>query len=190
LGHDVEEAHPEALDDPATILHYVRVVGANVAQAVEAWGRRLGRKLGPDDVELLTWALAERSREMTAPELLDCIDEVHAFGRRLAAWWEGGWDLLVTPTTAQPSPEIGWLTSTADDPLRAFLRSAPYGAFTSPFNLSGQPAISLPLHSTADGLPVGAQIAAAWGREDLLLSVASSLEEAAPWSDRRPPVFG
>ncbi len=190
LGHDVVEAHPAALDDPSTIMTYVRVVGANVAQAVEAWGRRLGRTLGPGDVEPLTWALAERSREMTAPQLLDCIDEVHAFGRRLAAWWDEGFDLLVTPTTAQPPPEIGWITSTPDDPLRAFLRAAPYGAYTSPFNLSGQPAISLPLHWTADGLPVGAQLAAAFGREDLLLSVAASLEEAAPWAGRRPAVFG
>lgn len=190
LGHDVDEAHPPALDDPATILTYVRVVGANVAQAVEGWGRRLGRALGPDDVEPLTWALAERSKEMTAPQLLDCIDEVHAFGRRLAAWWDEGWDLLVTPTTAQPPPEIGWLTSTREDPLRAFLRSAPFGAYTSPFNLSGQPAISLPLHQTADGLPVGAQIVAAYGREELLLSVAARLEEAAPWAGRRPAVFG
>lgn len=190
LGHDVEETHPAALDDPSAILTYVRVVGANVAQAVEAWGRRLGRALGPEDVEPMTWALAERAREMTATQLLECIDEVHSFGRRLASWWDEGFDLLVTPTTAQPPPEIGWVTSTPEDPLRGFLRAAPYGAFTSPFNLSGQPAISLPLHWTAAGLPVGAQLAAAFGREDLLLSVAASLEEAAPWASRRPAVFG
>ena len=171
-------------------MTFVGVVGANVAQALEGWGRRLGRPLVEGDVEPLTWQIAARAREMTAVQLLDCIDEVHAYGRRLAAWWADGFDLLLTPTTAQPTPEIGWMTSTTEEPLRAYVRAAAYGAFTSPFNLSGQPAISLPLHGTGGGLPVGAQLVGAYGREDLLLAVAARLEEAAPWAGRRPAVFG
>jgi len=190
LGHEVVEAHPEALDDPSAVMTFVGVVGANVAQALEGWGRRLGRPLVEGDVEPLTWQIAARAREMTAVQLLDCIDEVHAYGRRLAAWWADGFDLLLTPTTAQPTPEIGWMTSTTEEPLRAYVRAAAYGAFTSPFNLSGQPAISLPLHWTGGGLPVGAQLVGAYGREDLLLAVAARLEEAAPWAGRRPAVFG
>ena len=68
------------------------------------------------------------------------------------------------------------------------MRAAPYGVYTAPFNLSGQPAISLPLHVSTDGLPIGIQLAAAYGREDLLLQVGAQLEQAAPWNDRRPPV--
>lgn len=190
LGHIVEEAHPEALDDPGAILNFILVVGANVARTLDALGERLGRPIGEADVEPLTWAVAEHARRISAVEFLKALGAVHEFGRRLAAWWADGFDLLLTPTTALPAPLIGEVSSTPEEPLRAYLRSAPFGAFTSAFNLSGQPAISLPLHRTATGLPVGAQLAAAFGREDLLLAVAAALEEAAPWAGLRPPVFG
>jgi amidase len=188
LGHHVELTHPAALDEPESVLAYVTVVAANTARAVEAWGQKVGRPCGQADLEPLTWALVERGRAASAPELLAAIEFVHAFGRRLASWWEGGFDLLVTPTQAQPPPELGYLRSTPEDPLRCFVRSAPYGACTLPFNMSGQPAISLPLHWTPDGLPVGAQLVAAYAREDLLLGVAAQLEEAAPWAGRRAPL--
>jgi amidase len=68
-------------------------------------------------------------------------------------------------------------------------RSIPFATFTAGFNATGQPAISLPLHQSADGLPIGVQLVADMGREDVLIRVASQLEEAAPWADRRPPVF-
>jgi len=106
----------------------------------------------------------------------------------MAAWWQGGFDLLLTPTTAEPPPRIGEFHQPSDQPLRAFLRAAPFGAFTFPINLTGQPAISLPVHATAEGLPVGAMLVAATGREDLLLRVAAQLEEALPWRDRRAPI--
>jgi amidase len=190
LGHHVEEAHPSALDEPEHVLTYVGIVSANTARAIEAWGQRVGRPAGESDVEPLTWVLAERGRAASASELLATIESVHAFGRRLASWWEGGFDLLVTPTQAAPPPALGYLSSTAAEPLRAFMRSAPYGTCTLPFNMSGQPAISLPLHWTPQGLPIGVQLVAAFGREDLLLGVAAQLEQAAPWSARRPQLFG
>src|SRR5262245_31792816 len=186
LGHHVEEAHPRALDEPEHVLAYVGIVSANTARAIEAWGQRVGRPAGESDVEPLTWMLAERGRAASATELLATIESVHAFGRRLASWWDGGFDLLVTPTQAAPPPALGYLSSTPEEPLRAFMRSAPYGVCTLPFNMSGQPAISLPLHWTPDGLPIGVQLAAAFGREDFLLAVAAQLEQAAPWSARRP----
>ena len=188
LGHRVEEAHPgrarraRARDD----LRRDRRP-PNTARAVEAWGQRVGRPAGEDDIEPLTWTLAERGRAATATELLAAIESVHAFGRRLASWWEGGFDLLVTPTQAAPPPELGYLSSTPSEPLRAFMRSAPYGACTLPFNMSGQPA-----DLAADALDArrAARSACSWsaafGREDLLLAVAAQLEQAAPWAGRRP----
>ncbi len=80
------------------------------------------------------------------------------------------------------------MRSTPEEPVRGFFRAAPFGAYTSLFNQTGQPAISVPLHQTADGLPIGVQLVAAFGREDLLLQVASQLEAALPWSERRPPL--
>ena len=186
LGHRVEEAHPSALEDPACVANYVRVITCNVAFALASWGEKVGSEVRREDVEPLTWALAEQGRTQSGVDHMQSLNFVHAFGRRLAAWWEGGFDLLLTPTQAEAPPEIGFISSTEDDPLRAFLRAAPYGVFTLPFNLSGQPAISLPSHWTAKDLPVGSQLVAASGREDLLLQVAAQLEEAVPWADRWP----
>lgn len=186
LGHGVEEAHPEALDDPKAVASFVVVVGCSVARALGSWGEKLGRTLGPGDVEPLTWALAEQGRVAPAARYIEAIEFVHGFGRRVAAWWQQGFDLLLTPTTAAPPPRIGELATSKEQPLAPFLRAAPYGAFTSAFNLSGQPAISLPAHWNAEGLPLGAQLVAAYGREDLLLRVASQLEQAMPWRDRHP----
>ena len=186
LGHVVEESHPDALDDHDSVQHYVNVVSANTARALDAWGGKLGRTLGAEDVETLTWFLSERGRGMSAPDLLATLEWVHAFGRRLVAWWGTGFDLLLTPTTAAPPPALGELTSTSEEPLRPFVRAAPFGAFTFPFNMSGQPGISIPTHWTANDLPVGSQLVAAQGREDLLLQVAARIEEAAPWAGRRP----
>jgi amidase len=190
LGHHVEESHPAALDDPGVVGAYVGVVCANVARALDAWGEKVGRAVGQDDVEPMTWELATRGRATTATQHLANLELVHAIGRRLAEWWEGGFDLLLTPTQAAPPPRIGTLTSTREEPLRPFLLSSPYGTYTLPFNLSGQPAISVPSHWTADGLPCGSQLVAPYGREDLLLQVAAQLEEAVGWLERRPPLFG
>jgi amidase len=188
LGHHVEASHPAALDEPEHVLTYVTIVSTNTARAVDVCGEKVGRPAGPDDLEPLTWMLAERGRAASATELLAAVEAAHAFGRRLASWWANGFDVLVTPTQAAPPPELGYLRSTPDEPLLAFVRSAPYGACTLPFNMSGQPAISLPLHWTADGLPIGVQLVSAYGREDLLLALAAQLEAAAPWAARRPPV--
>jgi amidase len=190
MGHHVEEAHPSPLDDPQVVAAYVGVVACNVARALDAWGEKVGRAVLASDVEPLTWALAEAGRARSGPTHLAALEFVHAFGRRLAAWWDGGFDLLLTPTQAQPPPRIGALRSTPGEPLRAFFLAAPYGVYTLPFNLSGQPAISVPSHWTSEGLPVGSQLVAAFGREDLLLQVAARLEEAVGWLDRRPPLFG
>jgi amidase len=185
LGHTVEESHPEAFDDASIMAAFVTVIAANIGRALDVFAERVGRPVAPADVEPLTWAVAERGRTITATELLTSLDYVHRFGRRMAAWWQDGFDLLLTPTCAAPPPPLGHVSSTPDDPFRGFIRATPYGAFTAPFNMTGQPAISLPLHWSAAGLPIGVHLAAAYGREDLLLQVAAQLEHAAPWHQRR-----
>jgi amidase len=189
LGHRVEEAHPAALDEGDAALTWVTIVAANIARSLDDCAALLGRPLTADDVEPLTFALAERGRLVSAPALVAQIERMHAYGRRLCSWFLD-FDLLLSPTQGEPPPEIGYLSSTRQEPFRAMQRSAPYGAFTLPFNMSGQPALSLPTSFTATGLPIGTQLAAAYGREDLLLRVAAQIETARPWYDRRPPHFG
>jgi len=187
LGHVLEDAYPDALDETDTPYVWAHVVAANVAAALERFGEMTGRAVTQDDAEPATFALAELGRTITAAQHLQAIDRMHAYGRRLAAFWTRGFDLLLTPTQGAPPPLIGHLTSSAEEPLRALLRSAPFGMYTLPFNMSGQPAISLPCAFSADGLPLGVQLAAAYGREDLLLQVAAQVEQARPVADRSPP---
>ena len=190
LGHDVELAHPPALEEAEMVGHYVKIVAANVAQALVSWGQAVGREVTEDSVEPLTWMLAQQGKELSAQDFLATIEYTHAFGRRLSTWWESGYDLLLTPGTAQPAPPLGTLVSTVEEPLKAYFLAAPYGIFTLPHNLSGQPGISLPLHVSEEGLPIGSQLVAQVGQEGLLLSCAAQLEAATPWQSNTPPIFG
>ncbi len=190
LGHEVVESHPDALGDLEGLRAFATVVACNITRLLEVLETRLGRPLQPGDVEPLTAAVAEMGRSFSASTYLAAIDTVHAIGRRTAAWWNSGFDLLLTPTAALPPPPLGSMAAPADDPLSGWMKAAPYGSFTSIFNLSGQPAISLPIHHTSTGLPVGAQLVAAFGREDLLLQIAAAIEQAAPWADRWPAIAG
>ncbi len=190
LGHSVEPAHPAALGDPSYIDLFMVRWSSGVAALVDYWGMRIGRPLTPEDVEPLTWALSEKGHAHTAPEYLGAIAYSQLVARQLALWWED-YDLLLTPTMAQPPARLGTIGSGEGDPdpMAAIQRAVPYAVYTAVFNASGQPAISLPLHEGEDGLPIGVQLVAAYGREDLLLRVAAQVEEASPWAERRPPVF-
>ncbi len=188
LGHEVEISHPAALDDPAAVSAYVKVAASSTARALDVWSEKGGRPIGSDDVEPVTWGLAEIGRGFRASDYLETLETVNAFSRRMASWWQEGFDLLLTPTSAEPPPPLGEFASTPEVPLKGFLRAAPIAAYTLPFNLTGQPAVSLPVHWTAGGVPVGAQLVAAYGREDLLLQVAAELEKSVPWAERRPPL--
>jgi amidase len=148
-----------------------------------------GRELGPDDVEPLTWAQAELGRAVSADAYLEAVESLRAWSRRMASWWEpdgDGFDLLLTPTMAKPPAPLGEIRGA--DAEGALIAATPYAAFTVPFNVTGQPAMSVPLW-WHDGLPIGVQLVAATGREDLLFRVAAQLEDARPWRDRHPPVF-
>ncbi|MEX2556970.1 MAG: amidase [Actinomycetota bacterium] len=187
LGHHVEEAHPPALDELEHIVHFGAVTGADAAALLHRWSARTGSEIGPDDVELNTWTLAEMGRAITAPQLLASIEWIAGYRRRIAAWFDAGFDLLLTPTLAEPPPRLGEFVATPENPLGAGLRGASLVPFTPPWNSTGQPAISLPLHWNDAGLPIGVQLVAAYGREDELIRIAAQLEAAQPWADRRPP---
>ncbi len=187
LGHHVEPSCPDALGDPELLQSIVTLIACSTARALDAWSARTGRTIGASDVEPLTWVIAEMGRGLSAPAYLRALERTHGQARRIARWWVGGFDLLLTPTVAEPPPPLGAFVSTSDDPLAGFMRAAPFSTFTAAFNATGQPAISLPLHWSADGLPIGVQLVAAYGREDVLIRVASQLEQARSWAHRRPP---
>ncbi len=191
LGHSVEQIEPGefANFDGAFDTFMVRWMAGQAALATRI-SALAGRELGPDDFEPVTWALIEGGRGKTAADYLLAVGHHQVISRAVAGWYEGGHDLLLTPTLGELPPPLG--TFDADpggDPIEPMRRAQLTGGFCGPFNVTGQPAISLPLAESEDGLPIGVQLAAAFGREDLLIAVAAQLERAQPWAERRPPVF-
>jgi amidase len=161
---------------------------AHAARLHQETGELLGRALGPEDYETYTWTMIQGGEAILASQYIGACERLDAWTRRVAAWWAGGFDLLLTPTLAEPPPRLGTISSAAGPPEEVLGRVTGLIPFTPPYNVTGQPAVSLPLHWSADGLPIGVQLVAAYGREDQLVGVAAALEEAAPWSDRRPPI--
>ena len=188
LGHRIEADSPAPLHSDLLLPHVLNVISSNQARDVERFEDLLGRSLGPEDLDADNWRVAEIGRGVTATQFIAATDAYNVFRREMLQWWSGGFDLLLTPTVTRPSPRVGEIVPSADAPLDAFMRSGALLPFCIPFNVTGQPAISLPLHLSADGLPVGVQLVATAGREDLLFRVSAQLEAASGWEARRPPV--
>jgi amidase len=188
LGHSVEESHPAALDEVEFLRHFASVVTAHASVALEDIGRLLGRALTQNDVEPWTWANAERGRKCSASQYLAALNWLQAWSRRVAQWWAEGFDLLLTPTMGTPPPPLGELVATSETVRVVAKRVYGLMQFTPQFNITGQPAISLPLHWNAAGLPIGIQLVSAFGREDLLIQISAQLEQAKPWKDKWPGV--
>jgi amidase len=187
LGHHVEEARVEPLRDETVASAFTSVVAVWTQNDVADWSERLGRRLGPGDVEPGNLDFAEMGEQVSGLGYMRAVAALQRFSRRVALHWrDEGWDLLLTPTLAEPPPPLGDFVPTEDDPRRPMRRSMAFVAFTCPFNVTGQPAISLPLAWSEAGLPIGVQLAAPYAREDLLLRVAAQLEEDVPWRDRWP----
>ena len=192
LGHAVALDAPQDLGAPDFSRHFNRTIGADVALSVAQFGRALQREIADDELEPRNRSYLQLGRSLSAVDYLESRAWLGTFSRRTALWWAAGedggagFDLLVTPTVNGTPPPLGHL----DDPdLKvAARRTRDFMPYTAQFNVTGQPAVSLPLHASDDGMPVGVQLVAAYGREDLLLRVAAQLEQAAPWADRRPPV--
>jgi amidase len=188
LGHAIEPVAIPALDAGPLVASFVSVMVGGVMFEMNRLAEIAGRALTEDDVEPLTWLQYQMGLATTADQYVEAMYNAHRFTRDVVAWWQDGYDLLVTPTTAEPAPFLGDLVSTPEDPMRPMTRAVPFAAFTVPFNVTGQPAMSVPLHWTADGIPVGVQLVADQYREDVLLRVAAQLEHAQPWAARRPPI--
>ncbi|HEX4813158.1 MAG TPA: amidase [Nonomuraea sp.] len=179
LGHDVEPGGPDALADPDFARHFGAIVADHVAAQVETLGELRGRPVAPAELEPRNAAMVAAAREHSAAGHIRATQWMDTFRRRLAAWWSAGHDLLLMPSLGVAPFPLGWIPS--DDLSLALGRTAHAVAYTSPINAGGQPAVSLPLHRTAAGLPVGVQLVAAYGREDLLIRVAAQIERARPF---------
>jgi amidase len=186
LGHHVEEATLK-VDGDAFTEHFINVWAAGNAWTLLDWERRVGRTATEEDVEPLTWSLIEVGRMLDSGHYLLSLQELQRITRQIADYFEGI-DVLLTPTLGEPPAPLGTFDSPPGEPLTGLFRAAAYVPFTPPFNVTGQPGISVPLHWNDAGLPIGVQFVGRFGAEETLLSLAGQLERAAPWAQRRPPV--
>jgi amidase len=187
LGHSVDEAYPTAVAQPELVGHFTTLWAVTLTYNIHYWERKVGRTITAADVEPLTWSLYEMGQAIPAAAYVDAQHAMTDLTRRIERWFETDYDLLLTPTLGEPPVTLGEF-STPDEPLLGFMRAATFVPYTPLANMAGSPAISLPLSWNDQDLPIGSQLMAAYGREDLLLQVASQLETARPWADRRPPV--
>jgi Asp-tRNA(Asn)/Glu-tRNA(Gln) amidotransferase A subunit family amidase len=185
LGHGIEPL-ALGLDGERLMRHQLAIVAVNLANDLDGWQRALGRPVDATTLEACTLALAERGRGIPAPDFAAAIGGVHQLARQFGRHFQTV-DLLLSPTLAMPTPPLGLLDQNMADLDRFLGLNAALIPFTPLYNMTGCPAISLPLEHAADGLPIGVMLGAALGREELLIQVAGQLERAHPWFDRVPP---
>jgi len=187
LGHDLVEAELPGLG-PEVGSAIGTVFNAATAWIVGYWTRRLGRPPAEDELEPLTRFYWERGQEVSAGDYLLAIETCQRFSRGVAGWM-GGYDAWLTPTLSTPPALLGAITSTDDEPTRALEVGGPTVAYAGVVaNITGNPAMSVPLWWNADGLPIGVHFLARYGDEATLFRLAGQLEAARPWAARRPPV--
>jgi amidase len=188
VGHTVEQAWPKALEDASLRVHFATLWCTNMGVGLRRFEEQIGRPLTADEFEPMNRVQADVAAHVTAVDYALAFSAATHFRRALQAWWADGWDLLLTPTVAELPVPLGTFANDPDNPIAAVERAFQFIPFTPPFNMSGQPAINVPVEWTDGGLPVGVQLVAGYGREDVLLQVASQLESAKPWAHRTPQV--
>jgi amidase len=186
LGHEVEEIVPpwSGLD---LLPDFIRTFGPLVSTGTMIGGRIAGREPTEDDVEPLTWTMWERARSQDTMAYLSAQGRLESVARSIVAFLQP-YDALVMPTLAQRPVPIGEVNGNQPDPWESQRRAGHFTPYTAIVNVTGLPAISLPLYHGEDGLPTAIQLVGPPAREDLLLSLSTELERAQPWADRRPPL--
>jgi amidase len=186
LGHDFFElVDLEISEEEAAAIG--TTVNVAVSWIVAYWVRVLGREPEPGQLEPATWVMRDAGLAVPAAAYLQAVEALQRFGRRFAALFAHA-DLWLTPTLSAPPPPIGAMASTPDDPVGGLVRGGEtirYAGVVA--NITGNPAMSVPLTTGADGLPVGMHFVAPFGDEATLFRLAGQLEAAQPWSARWPP---
>jgi amidase len=187
LGHRVSAEAVAPLDDPGLGAALPPLWAGVIAREVDRWSERIGRPIAIEELEPQNQALVGMAQGVTASAYVGAVEALQHWARGVAGWFDD-FDVLMVPTIPEPPFPLGRLPADQGDGFRQLLDNGSLITFTLPFNATGQPAISLPLGMSPEGLPVGVQFVAPFGREDVLFRLATQLESAAPWADRRPPV--
>lgn len=186
LGHDVFEASL-SVDAEAITEPFISFMAAAASATIEGWARTTGRTPTPDLFETYTWGMYLIGREQTASDYILGVRGLQGLSRDIAPFFLDC-DVWLTPTLAEPPVPIGSFEPAPENPIQGLQRAATFVPFTPICNVTGQPAMSVPLYWNAQGLPVGVHFVGRFGDEATLFRLAAQLEEARPWADRRPPV--
>jgi amidase len=186
LGHDVFEFTPD-LDGNALSEAFLVLYVSGVAATIAGWGMVTGRTPAEADFEPCTWAMREIGASRSPADYLLAVAHLQRFSRQVAGWYSG-FDVWLMPVLAEPPLPLGTFDAPPDQPLLPLMRAAAWVPFTPIANITGQPAMSVPLHWNAGGLPVGSMFVGRYGDEATLFRLAAQLEQARPWAGRRPPV--
>jgi amidase len=186
LGHEVEEAQP-LYPDPSVLDIFLSVYGPLIALGVNHGVLLAGREPEEDEIEPLTRALYEQAEQTPSIAYLGAIAQLQALARGIVAFF-ADYDVLITPALAERPLRVGECTGLGERPLDDFARSGRFTPFTSLFNVTGQPAVNVPVGFGPDGLPTGVQIVGKPLGEDTLLQLAAQIEAAHPWIHQRPDV--
>jgi amidase len=189
LGHIVEEVDPDELSHPRVSEIHGNVFSCYVGHAIAYWERELGKKIEQDKLESATWGMYQAGLNLTGRDYLLTVEEIQRFSRKIASWYhDGNYDLLLSPTMRIAPTKLGAFESTKEDPLKWLEVTLSFVALTRIQNLTGQPAMSVPLFWNKDNVPIGVQFSARFGDEATLFRLAAQLELARPWADKKPPI--
>ena len=183
LGHDVEEADP-AVDGEQIVPTFLTLIAANTVVNIEGHPTK-GNAPRADELERVTWAMYEAGRRVTGPAYVRATQTAHRLGRQMATF-HATYDVLLTPGLASPAVKLGWIDMMLEDAAEYWRRVFTFSPFTVWFNLTGQPAMMLPLGATPAGLPLATQLVGRFGDESTLFGLAAQLEAARPWFNRKP----
>ena len=184
LGHHVEEAKPQ-LDAPRFNEFFTSIWLGMVAWAIKDWARRTGREPREEHFEPHTWKMYTLDQKRHPSDLLLAIQDMHYFAREVAPFFNT-YDVWLTPTSTEPPCPLGYFNSDPKYPGRATERMENVPRFTAVANVTGQPAISLPLSWNERGLPIGVQLIGRFADEATLFRLSSQLEAAQSWHQRWP----
>ena len=188
LGHDV---HEQGLGIDYRALYRTQGVlgaassAAGIAEKIE----RRGREPEEDELEPLTWAGIRAGRKLSGEAVMRALRDLRRMTHELLQFFES-WDVYLTPVMGTPPPPVGHIDPVRLTPREVGRRQSVAFPFTPPFNFTGQPAMSVPLHWSATGLPIGMQFAGRYGDEATLFRVAAQLEAARPWRAKKPAIWG
>ena len=186
LGHHVVEAAPAVDPDEWSKTAQI-IISTAVAWAIGEREKQLGRPAGEDELEGVVAAIVARGRTIEATDYFAAVQTMHRIGRAVGGFFQEH-DVLLSPTLAKPPLRVGELTLDTDDVRGNREAMAGFSPFTSLFNLTGQPAASVPCGFSSDGLPIGLHVVGRKGDEATILRASAVFEKMRPWADKHPPI--